>query len=181
MKRIVLGLSLVVALAACSRGGNPAAVVEDFARKMDSGNCTGIQDSLSSSSRAMVGSKLEQACSAAAEMKKNDPKAKDKTIRSMRVVESKEEGDRATVRLETEYSDGTKSGGSEAVTLVKEDGRWKIDLMATGMAQSGGLNGPGAAPAAPQTTPAPAPAQPGAAAPAPAPADDATNGAEDTE
>jgi hypothetical protein len=176
MKHILIGLSLAAALAGCSRGGSPAAVVEEFARKMESGSCSGVQDSLAASSRAMAGPKLEQACQAAAEMKKNDPKAKDKTIKSMRVVESKEEGDRATVRMETEYSDGTKSGADQAITLVKEDGRWKIDLMATGMA-AGGNAGP-----APGMTPPPS--QQDSSAPTPAeeaPAEEASNATEDTE
>lgn len=175
MKRIILSLSLTMALVACSSGNSPAAVVEDFARRMESGNCSGVQEHLSASSRGMVGPKLEQACQQAAEMKKNDPKAKDKTIRSMRVVESKEEGDRATVRMETEYSDGTKSGADQALTLVKEDGRWKIDLLATGMAAGGGMGGgQNATPMAPPQID-PVPAQPTA------PAEGAGNEAEDTE
>lgn len=171
MKRILLGLSLTIALMACSRGGgSPAAVVEDFARKMESGSCSGVQDMLTASSRGVAGPKLEQACQAAAEMRKNDPKAKGKTIKAMKVLESKEEGDRATVRLETEYSDGTKEAG-DAITLVREDGRWKIDLMATGMSGGGGGESP-QAPAMAPATPAPAPAPEAAAEPADEPADE---------
>lgn len=162
MKRLILTVSMVAALAACSRGsGTPAGVAEEFMRKLDSGSCTGLGDYLSNSSKA-IAPKLEQACTAQTEMKKNMPDAaKGKTLSSVNVLESTENGDRATVRLEGVFSDGTKEGG-EALTMVREDGRWKIDILATGMAAGAG-GGAGAAPTAPPTmTPPTAPAVPGA-------------------
>ena len=86
MKKIALGLTMALAIAACSRGGgSPSAVVEEFARKMESGNCTGVRDYLAASSRDMSGPKLEQACQAGTEMRKADPKQK--TVRAYRVIE----------------------------------------------------------------------------------------------
>lgn len=183
MKRMVIGLALASALIACSGESSPAAVVEEFGRKMENGNCSGVQDYLASSSRAMVGPKLEQACTAAAEMRKNDPKAKEKTIKSMRVVDSKVEGDRATVTMETEYSDGTKSGGDQPITLVKEEGRWRIDLLGSMTGEDGGASGsemnPPAQPGPETSAPTPAPAEP--AAPEDGDAGAAANEAETTE
>lgn len=183
MKRLILTVSMVAALAACSRGsGTPAGVAEEFMRKLDSGSCTGLGDYLSNSSKA-IAPKLEQACTAQTEMKKNMPDAaKGKTLSSVNVLESTENGDRATVRLEGVFSDGTKEGG-EALTMVREDGRWKIDILATGMAAGAG-GGAGPNPAAPPTmtppampapttpsmTPTPAPGAPAPATPTETPA-----------
>jgi hypothetical protein len=157
MKRLILSVSILAAIAGCSRASStPAGVVEDFMRKMESGNCSGIGDALSASSKSVAGPKLEQACAAAGEMRKADPKAK--TISSIKVLESTENGDRATVRLEATYSDGTKDGG-EPITVVRENGAWKIDLMATGMGGGGGMGG-GPTPTPPMTPPATTPTAP---------------------
>ncbi len=167
MKRLVLTVAMVAALAACSRGsGTPAGVAEEFMRKLDSGSCTGLGDYLSNSSKA-IAPKLEQACTAQVEMKKSMPD-KGKTLSSVNVLEATENGDRATVRLEATFSDGSKEGG-EALTLVREDGRWKIDILATGMSAGGGGAGP--APTAPPMTP---PAGPMPTAPAAPTMDPAT-------
>lgn len=174
MKRLIFTVSLVAAVAGCSRASStPAGVVEDFMRRMENGNCSGIGDSLAASSKSVAGPKLEQACAAAGEMRKADPKAK--TVSSVNVLEATENGDRATVRLEAVYSDGTKSGG-EPIVVVRENGAWKIDLMATGMGSSGGgmgggMSAPPAAPTAPPGMSAP-PAMPEMTpAPPPAPAE----------
>ena len=189
MKRLILTVAMVAALAACSRGsGTPAGVAEEFMRKLDTGNCTGLGDYLSNSSKA-IAPKLEQACAAQVEMKKSMPDAaKGKTLSSVNVLEATENGDRATVRLEGVFSDGSKEGG-DALTLVREDGRWKIDILATGMAAGGGAGpnptappmtpppgmtptAPGA-PGAPTMDPAPTPATPTPATPTETPAPDA--------
>lgn len=163
MKKLLITVSMVVALGACSRGGGtPAGVVEEFMRKMESGSCSGLGDYLSAQSKAVAGPKLEQGCTAAAEMRKADP-SKGKSISSINVLEAKEEGDRATVRLEAQYSDGTKEGG-DPIVLVRENGAWKIDLLA-GMSGGPGGGGMGPAPTAP--TPGPMAPAPGPMAPAP--------------
>ncbi len=183
MKRLILTVAMSAALAACSgASGSPAGVAEEFMRKLDTGNCTGLGDMLSNSSKA-IAPKLEQACSAQAEMKKSMPD-KGKTLSSVNVLEATENGDRATVRLEGVFSDGSKEGG-DALTLVREDGRWKIDILATGMAAGGGA-GPAptappvgpmpttpGAPGAPTMDPAPTPATPTPATPTETPAPDA--------
>lgn len=184
MKRLMLTVAMVAALAACSRSSaTPAGVAEEFMRKLDSGNCTGLGDYLSNSSKA-IAPKLEQACAAQKEMKKSMPD-KGKTLSSVNVLEATENGDRATVRLEGVFSDGSKEGG-EALTLVREDGRWKIDILATGMAAgAGGSGGAGPTPApmtppvqvpgnsaAPTMEPTPTPATPTPATPSETPAPD---------
>lgn len=172
MKRLILSVAMVAALGACSRGSaTPAGVAEEFMRKLDSGNCTGLGDYLSNSSKA-IAPKLEQACTAQTEMKKNMPDAaKGKTLSSVNVLESTENGDRATVRLEGVFSDGSKEGG-DALTMVREDGRWRVDILATGMAAGAG-GGAAPTPTAPPTmtppvAPTPMPAPP-TMTPAPAP------------
>lgn len=155
MKRLVLTISMVAALAACSRSSStPAGVAEEFMRKIASGDCAGLGDYLSASSRS-IAPKLEQGCTLQAAERKNGPD-KDKTLSSVNVLEATENGDRATVRIEGVFSDGSKEGG-ETLTLVREEGRWRIDLLA---GKSGG-GGAGPVPTAPMTPPtAPMPTAP---------------------
>jgi hypothetical protein len=169
MKRIALGLVMAASVAACSGAGGgsgPADVAEQFIRKFDTGNCDGMQDLLAASSRAAAGAELEKGCRAVAEMRKSAPDLmKSAQLKDLRVLETKEEGDRAIVRLEAEMADGRKDSGAPLV-LVREDGNWRLDLQATeANARASGMmpGGPGGgAPAGPPEAPKQpaAPAQP---------------------
>lgn len=151
MKRLVLTVAMAAALAACSGASStPAGVAQEFMRKLSSGDCTGISSYLAASNQS-IAPKLEQACTVQAAQKKNNP-GQEKTLTSVNVLESTENGDRATVRLEGVFSDGSKEGG-ETLTLVREEGRWRVDLLAAkGSGRSGAGDGP-AGPMAPPTEP----------------------------
>ena len=161
MKRLAVVLAMTVALVACSRGGGtPAAAVEEFLKKIESGDCDGLRDYISANSREFMGPKLEQVCGIAkVERDKSPDKAKQEGLKQIHVVETKEEGDKATLKIEPERNDGRREAAGTFV-VVKEDGRWKIDLLATGEAMGGGagLGRPGATTAPPATPPQPAPA-----------------------
>ena len=160
MKRLVLGIALAAGLAACSGSNTPGAVTEQFFRKLESGDCNGIQDYLSANSRAAAGQKIEQVCTLGSAARKADPaKAQAEGIKTFRIADSKEEGDRATVRFEAESNNGQKA--NDTVHLVREDGRWKIDLTAGGGGMGGGMGaGPSPSATPPVTAPTPAPTAP---------------------
>jgi hypothetical protein len=129
-------------------------------KKIETGDCNGLRDYIASNSREVMGPKLEQVCSIAkTERDKNPDKAKQEGLKQIHVVETKEEGDKATLKIEPERNNGRREPAGTFV-MVKEDGRWKIDLLATGQAMGagGGLGGPGAMPAPPTPAPQPAPA-----------------------
>jgi hypothetical protein len=172
MKRLAIGFALTTALVACSgSGGTPAAAVEEFMKKVEAGECDGLRDYISASGRELAGPSIEQVCGVAKEQRaKNPEKAKQEGLKQIHVVESKEEGDKATLKFEPERNDGQRESAGTFV-MVKEDGRWRIDLLGTAQAMGaggpGGLGGMG--PGAPAPTPGPAqPAPPPAPAPAPA-------------
>jgi hypothetical protein len=174
MKRLMIGLMAAASLVACSRTTAPEAVVEEVMRASETGRCDTLADNFSASSRQMIGDKLKESCRQETEQRKGKPAQK--TLKSLKVVDRKEEGDRATVRLEPEFSDGSRET-AQSFVLVKEDGRWKIDLLATaaanGKSQGGGGGGSPMSPM-PSGPPAAGPTAPPAAGPA-APAPEASN------
>ena len=164
MKRLILGLAVVAAIGACSRGGGtPGAVVEDFARRLDSGNCTGLRDVFANNSRELVGEKIESVCQLGVEQRKSMPNADQQRLKTVHIMETKEEGDRATVRADIETNAGQRQG-AQTFVLVRENGAWKIDLLATGQMNRGGAGGPNPMGGAPTTPPV---ATPAPTAPAP--------------
>lgn len=167
MKRIAIGLLLAGVTVGCSGSGGsgPGAVVQDFAQRLEGGNCDGLREVISSNGREMAGPKLEQVCKMGAEARKTDPeKAKQQGLKELHILEEKVEGERATVRVQAEQNNGQKDGAPATFILVQEENQWKIDLLATGQQAGGGMGG---AQPGPAQMPAPAPAAP---TPAPAPA-----------
>src|SRR5690606_34632489 len=120
----------------------------------------------------MAGDKLESMCKLGVEERKNAPDADQQRLKAVNILEAKEEGDRATVRAETESNAGEKS--TETFTLVREEGSWRIALLAGARGGPGGPAGPDAPVPAPTemtpptAPPAATPAPTGAEAPAPA-------------
>jgi len=139
MKHLLLTIAVIGGLAACSRGGEPEAVIEELARVGETGRCDRLPQLISASSAQMVGPKLEAACKEGIEQRKNNPdKAKaERKLKRINVLNKSENGDKTTVRAEPEYEDGSKEPAQDFV-MVREDGQWKIDLLATGMAAGGG-------------------------------------------
>jgi hypothetical protein len=165
MKRLAIGIAMTAALVACSgSGGTPQAAAEEFLRKMSTGDCEGLREYISANGRELVGPKIEQGCGMAKTERDKDPaKAQKEGLKEVHVVEAKEEGDKATLKIEPERNDGRREPAGTFV-MVKEEGRWRIDLLATGQAMGAGMGpGPGTEPqmptppaAAPQPAPAPA-------------------------
>jgi Domain of unknown function (DUF4878) len=147
MNRIALGLTLALAMAACSRGSStPEGAVQEFVLAVQSGRCDGLSDYLASNSRATLGPKFETACRSG-KMKNEGGKQ----LASFKTIDKQENGDRATVRLQEQFSDGT-TGDTNSFVMVREDGRWRLDLFATGMAgRQGGAGGVPTGPVAPPT------------------------------
>ncbi len=140
-----------ILLAACSGGGaaGPAEVATAFAQKWESGDCDGI-GSLVTSGRGLVSGGVEQACAGRAALRKGPAKE----IGEIRVTDAREDGDRATIRLEIRYSDGSAKAGDPLV-LVRQDDGWRVDMLSTGAARVRGLFDRDR-PARPQEAPAPA-------------------------
>lgn len=141
MKHLVLAVAVIGGLAACSRGGEPEAVIEELARVSETGRCDRLPELITQSSRDMVGGKLEAACKAGVEQRKNNPAKTERKLKRINVLNKTENGDKTTVRAEPEYEDGTKEQPQDFV-MVKEGGEWKIDLLATGMANGAGGGAP---------------------------------------
>lgn len=159
MKRFLLATPLVL-LAACSgTAADPGEAAIAFARKWETGDCAGL-GSLVTSDRGIIGGGVEQACAGRAALRKGPARE----ISEIRVTEAREDGDRATVRLELRYGDGSTKAGDPLV-LVRQDGGWRVDVLSTGAARVRGLLG-GERDAPPPAAPVPAP-------PAPAPGNQA--------
>lgn len=144
MKQLLIAVAVIGGLAACTRGGEPEAVIEELARVGETGRCDRVPELISKSSRDLAGAKLETACKEGVEKRKTDPKLQRK-LKQINVLSRNDEGDKSTVRAEPEYEDGSKEPAQNFV-MVKEDGQWRIDLLATGMAAGAGAPGGGAAP-----------------------------------
>lgn len=136
MKHVLLAVAVVGSLAACSRGGEPETVLDEFARISETGRCERVPELITKSSRDMLGDMLQEACKAGLEARKNDPSKAEKKLKRVNVLEKTENGDKTTVRVEPEFQDGSKEPAQNFV-MVKEGNEWKIDLVATGMEMMG--------------------------------------------
>jgi hypothetical protein len=123
MKPILCGVLVLAGAAACSKGSDAKSVVAEFSRKGDSGDCAGLKDYIVAAQRDTIGSVLEQSCQAESQARKADT-----TRTPDQVLDAQEQGDRATVRVQSNEG-GTAH--TSTVVLVKENGAWKIDMQAT--------------------------------------------------
>ncbi len=69
MKHLLLAVAVIAGLAACSRGGEPEAVIEEMVRLGETGRCDRVPQLVTKASSETVGSLLEQACKAGVEQK----------------------------------------------------------------------------------------------------------------
>jgi hypothetical protein len=142
MKHVLIAAALVGGLAACNRsGGEPEAVLQEFAMIGETGKCERVPELITKASRDMLGAMLESACKSSMEMRKADPSKAEKKIKRINVLEKTENGDKTTVRAEPEFEDGSKETAQNFV-MAKEDGEWKIDLIATGQGMMGAAGAP---------------------------------------
>jgi len=134
MKLILVTHAVLGGLAACSRGGAPEAAIEEMGRISESGNCERLPQLISASTRDTFGPKLEAACREEVERRKTNPPKNERKLKQINVLQRTENGeDRVTLRAEPEFEDGSKEAAQDFV-MVREEGEWRIDLLATGMA-----------------------------------------------
>lgn len=151
--RLSLLVVPLLSLAACSgASAGPGEAATAFARKWETGDCAGI-GGLVTSDRGVLGGGVEQTCAARAALRK----APAKQIGEIRVTDMREDGDRATVRLELRYDDGSIKAGDPLVLVRQNDG-WRVDLLSTGAARVRGLLAPEPGDVSPRADPGPAPA-----------------------
>ena len=153
MKRVMIALALAGCVAACSRASTPEAVIEEFMRASETGRCDSLPDMFTSDSRQMLGEKLKQSCRESADQRKAG-KGEQRTLKSLAVLDRQEQGDKVTLRVQPTLSDNSTQPAMPFV-LLRQDGRWRIDLMQTAAA-NGKNEGPGG-PGAPQMPGARAP------------------------
>lgn len=172
MKRNFLILAAVAAIGACSNAdATPGATVEAFSRRLDNGACVGLREYIASNMREAFGENIELLCTRGIEERRKIPNSEGDRLKQVTILDTQEEGDRAIVRAEFEEQSGRKQ--SQPFVLVREENRWRIDLLNTmqlNRAGPGGPPGPGGAPMPPPGAPAMGPGAPGAPeAPPPAP------------
>jgi hypothetical protein len=123
-QRIYLGLSLALLLATTACAAGPKDVVEKFYRSVESGN---INDALDQVSPRVIQSfgrpKLEQAI-----IGQNAAIKQAGGIKSVEFQGEQISGDIAKVPVKVTMNNGQIQ--QQTVTLIKEQGAWKIDLTA---------------------------------------------------
>lgn len=175
MKRIVLSLSIVAAVAGCSRAGaTPGDTVQQFTMGLENGQCVGIKDMIAKTGSGIegsdVGDRIERVCTRGVEERRKIPVEEQdrERLKQVNILDTQENGDSAVVKIEFETRAGEKLPPQQ-VALLRQDGRWRIDLEGTRRLAMTGLM-PQQAPSAPpamsppatppsQPTPAPVPAQ----------------------
>lgn len=130
MRRLLpLALLSAVALAACSRPEGPAESYRRFAAAARSGDADAVWSMLAERSRATLDARARDLSSRAAPgvippsgraLVLGDQAARAARLRTVVVV--RESADTAVVRVEDE------AGGKGEVTLVREDGAWRVVL-----------------------------------------------------
>lgn len=126
MKRWALCLALAFAQTGCSGARAPEHVVETFMLSLHEGRCDDIDADLAASSRRSYGPMVEAFC-----RQGGAQKSARKQLAGMTLIDKQEEGERATMSLQPHYADGS-SGAPQRFVAVREDGTWKIDVLATG-------------------------------------------------
>lgn len=144
MKRIVFSLSILAALGACSRGGgSPGDTVKEFFHRGAIGECVGLRDLFATPERGAgeeemgqptLVTQIERVCTRGVEKLKTltAEEREQALIKQANVLDTREEGDRAIVKMEVETKSGEKSP-PQLVALRRQHGRWRIDLEATQM------------------------------------------------
>jgi hypothetical protein len=172
MKRNVLLLAVVAAVGACSgepMASTPGATIEELTRKLDTGRCVGLREYFTSNMRETFGDKIDQGCTKNIERRRKLPDPDSQRLKQVTIHDTQEQGDRAIVLATFENRAGEKEG-PQSYVLVREEGRWRLDLLATTQLNRAGAAGPGG-PEGPLMPPPGAPGGPEAPmTPAPAPA-----------
>lgn len=136
MKKILLFVSIVLALGACNTAGNsPKATVDAMFNAMKNGNLDEMKKCITKSDVSMIeaGEKFLTALDPDAvkkmrEKMTNEFKDKVKDVKYT-LKDEKIDGDKATVTAEVVEDGKTQSHNFD---LVKEDGAWKVSFMKSG-------------------------------------------------
>ncbi len=123
--RTSLVVFLLVCTTACS-GGSPSGTVEEFYERVEAGKLDGALELLSNQARSQVtNDKMKQGLQEAT--RQIDSKG---GIKKIKVIEEKVIGETAEVNLKIIYGNGTKE--TDQSSLIKEDGKWRIQPSARG-------------------------------------------------
>lgn len=106
------------------KGGGPEATVNRFSAAVKSGDFEGMKSTLSKGSTSLF------AMMPGGEQAIMESMKKDTGNTDIKVIKTTYEGENAIVQVEKAGKVSSGGGPSELV-LIKEDGQWKIDLMAT--------------------------------------------------
>ena len=110
-------------------GGGPEATIDRFVAAVKAGNFEGMKSTLSKSSTSMF------AMIPGGEKAAMEGMKRDSSVANIKVIKTTYEGENAIVEVEEvgkKPSGMAGMGGPTELVLIKEDGQWKIDLMATG-------------------------------------------------
>ncbi len=123
--KISLILLVVVTMVSCF-GGSAAATVKDFYGKIEAGKLESAMELLSNSTRSQVSAdKMKQSLQQGT--RQIDAKG---GIKKIEVTEEKEIGETASVTVKITFGDGSEEINQSS--LIKEDGKWRIQLSAGG-------------------------------------------------
>jgi Domain of unknown function (DUF4878) len=135
MKKIVTLVCISIWLLGCnSNTSSPSACVNSFLSTMKTGNIEELKKLITKSDLSLVNS-AEQLASAFGGEKDAVEKMKKEVIASaskmtFTVKDEKIEGDKATVNVDVKEGD---KNSTKPFKLIKEDGKWKIELLSTGI------------------------------------------------
>ena len=123
--KISLILLVVVTMVSCF-GGSAAGTVKDFYGKIEAGKLEAAMELLSNSTRSQVSAdKMKQSLQQGT--RQIDAKG---GIKKIEVTEEKEIGETASVTVKITFGDGSEEINQSS--LIKEDGKWRIQLSAGG-------------------------------------------------
>ena len=123
--KISLILLVVVTMVSCF-GDSAAATVKDFYGKIEAGKLESAMELLSNSTRSQVSAdKMKQSLQQGT--RQIDAKG---GIKKIEVTEEKEIGETASVTVKITFGDGSEEINQSS--LIKEDGKWRIQLSAGG-------------------------------------------------
>lgn len=121
-----LALLLVIASLAVGCGGNsPEKAVREFYKHLNAGNYSTAKELYTAEARSLVDSSLMALAGGFSQWA--DQETKVGTVEEVNILSSEARGETATVDYEIVYEDG--STVRKIVSLLKEDGSWKIGLI----------------------------------------------------
>jgi Domain of unknown function (DUF4878) len=143
MKKVISILCISIYLLSCNSNTNsPSACVNSFLSTMKTGNIDELKKLITKSDLSLVNS-AEQLASAFGGEKDAVEKMKKEVVASaskmtFTVKDEKVEGDKATVNVDVKEGEKTTT---KSFKLLKEEGKWKIELLSTGVFMGGQENG----------------------------------------